>query len=112
MQAAAASLANYGSRSVLIKGGHGGQNKSTDVLYLAAEKRMVVLAAARIASHNNHGTGCTLSSAIAAGMARGDDIETAVRKAKSYIENAIRTGARYTLGHGHGPVHHFFNYWQ
>ncbi len=112
MQAAAASLAVYGSRSVLIKGGHGGQNKSTDVLYLAAEKRMVVLEAARIESHNNHGTGCTLSSAIAAGMARGDDLETAVRKAKSYIENAIEAGARYRLGHGHGPVHHFFNYWE
>ena len=112
MQSAATALADFGSRSILIKGGHLAQNKSTDLLYLAAEKRMVILDAPRIASRNNHGTGCTLSSAIAACLARGDDLETAVRKAKSYIENAIRAGARYSLGHGHGPVHHFFEYWE
>jgi hydroxymethylpyrimidine/phosphomethylpyrimidine kinase len=70
------------------------------------------LEAKRIASNNNHGTGCTLSSAIASYMARGHDIEAAVRQAKAYIQNAIRAGADYTIGHGHGPVHHFFEFWK
>jgi len=68
--------------------------------------------ARRIASRNNHGTGCTLSSAIAGYRARGSDVEEAVRKAKIYIQQAIRAGAEYTIGHGHGPVHHFFNFWE
>lgn len=112
MQAAAKSLAGYGSRSILIKGGHLENNDSTDFLYIAEEDRFVRLEAKRIASNNNHGTGCTLSSAIASYMARGNDIEGAVRKAKNYIQNAIRAGADYTIGHGHGPVHHFFDFWK
>ncbi len=112
MQTAAESLAEYGSRSILIKGGHLQENKSTDLLYLAEEARCVVLEADRIASRNNHGTGCTLSSAIAGYMAKGCGIEEAVRKAKAYIQNAIRAGAGYTIGKGHGPVHHFFEFWK
>ena len=112
MQTAAESLAAYGCRSILIKGGHLQENKSTDMLYLAEEARWVVLEADRIASRNNHGTGCTLSAAIAAYMAQGCSIEKAVRQAKVYIQNAIRAGAAYTLGKGHGPVHHFFEFWQ
>ena len=112
MQAAARSLAANGSRSILIKGGHLEDNDSTDLLYMADEDRFVSLEAKRIASKNNHGTGCTLSSAIASYMARGNDIEAAVRKAKIYIQNAIRAGADYTIGHGHGPVHHFFEFWE
>ena len=112
MQTAAKSLAECGSRSILIKGGHLEDNDSTDLLYLPAEDRFVRLEAQRIASNNNHGTGCTLSSAIASYMARGNDIEDAVRKAKTYIQNAIRAGAEYTIGHGHGPVHHFFEFWE
>jgi len=111
MQTAAKSLAEYGSRSILIKGGHLEDNDSTDLLYLTGEGRFVRLAAQRIASRNNHGTGCTLSSAIAGYMARGNDIEEAVRQAKTYIQNAIRAGAEYRIGHGHGPVHHFFEFW-
>jgi hydroxymethylpyrimidine/phosphomethylpyrimidine kinase len=112
MQTAARSLAGYGSRSILIKGGHLEDTDSTDLLYLAGEDRLVSLEAKRIASNNNHGTGCTLSSAIASYLARGNDIEAAVRKAKTYIQNAIRAGADYTIGHGHGPVHHFFEFWK
>jgi hydroxymethylpyrimidine/phosphomethylpyrimidine kinase len=112
MQTAAKSLAGYGSRSVLIKGGHLADSDSTDLLYLTGEDRFVRLEAKRIASNNNHGTGCTLSSAIASYMALGNDIEQAVRKAKTYIQNAIRAGADYTIGHGHGPVHHFFEFWE
>ncbi|MBW2706684.1 MAG: bifunctional hydroxymethylpyrimidine kinase/phosphomethylpyrimidine kinase [Deltaproteobacteria bacterium] len=112
MQRAARSLAQFGSRSVLIKGGHLEGNISTDLLYLTEEDRFVILEAERVDSRNNHGTGCTLSSAIAAYISRGSQIEDAVRKAKTYIQNAIRAGAAYKIGHGHGPVHHFFEFWE
>jgi hydroxymethylpyrimidine/phosphomethylpyrimidine kinase len=112
MQRAARSLAQFGSRSVLIKGGHLGESKSTDLLYLTEKDRFVRLEAERIASANNHGTGCTLSSAIAAYMSKGSQIEEAAEQAKTYIHNAIRAGAAYRIGHGHGPVHHFFEFWE
>ncbi|MCP4623407.1 MAG: bifunctional hydroxymethylpyrimidine kinase/phosphomethylpyrimidine kinase [bacterium] len=112
MRTAARTLADYGSRGILIKGGHLADNDSTDLLYLRQDERVVRLDARRISSRNNHGTGCTLSSAIAGYMARGNDIEGAVRQAKTYIQNAIRAGAEYTIGHGHGPVHHFFDFWK
>nr|VFK17001.1 MAG: hydroxymethylpyrimidine/phosphomethylpyrimidine kinase [Candidatus Kentron sp. LFY] len=108
----AAKLAGYGSPNILIKGGHARGNDSTDFLYLASEERIKPLKGERIDTRNNHGTGCTLSSAIAAYIARGHDVEAAVENAKSYIEHAIRAGARYTIGQGHGPVHHFFQYWE
>jgi hydroxymethylpyrimidine/phosphomethylpyrimidine kinase len=109
---AAATLAQHGSRSILIKGGHGDENQSTDLLFLASENRFVRLAADRIKTNNNHGTGCTLSSAIAGYMAGGNDIEAAVKKAKTFMNQAIAAGANYKLGHGHGPVHHFFQWWE
>ena len=79
---------------------------------LARENRFVRLTADRIATNNNHGTGCTLSSAIAGYMAKGRVIEAAVQKAKAYMNQAIAAGAAYKLGHGHGPVHHFFQWWE
>lgn len=109
---AARALSAFGSRSVLIKGGHLENGDSTDLLYLVAEDRAVPLEGDRIETENNHGTGCTLSSAIAAGLARGRDIETAVTRAKEYIGGAIRAGAAYRLGKGHGPVHHHFKFWE
>lgn len=112
LRAAACDLARHGSCSVLIKGGHLEQADSCDLLYLARENRFVELAAERIRTRNNHGTGCTLSSAIAAHLARGSGIEEAVRRAKEFISRAIRAGADYSIGRGHGPVHHFFQFWQ
>jgi hydroxymethylpyrimidine/phosphomethylpyrimidine kinase len=112
IESAAETLAQHGSHSILIKGGHGDQNKSTDLLFLSRENRFVSLAADRIKTNNNHGTGCTLSSAIASYMAKGHDIEAAVQKAKAYINQAIAAGAQYQIGHGHGPVHHFFQWWE
>jgi hydroxymethylpyrimidine/phosphomethylpyrimidine kinase len=112
VQRAARDLSKIGGRSILIKGGHMVESKSTDLLYLTEEDRFVRLESDRIDSRNNHGTGCTLSSAIAANMARGSDIEEAVNKAKSFIQNAIQAGAAYDIGHGHGPVHHFFDFWK
>ncbi|MBW2434557.1 MAG: bifunctional hydroxymethylpyrimidine kinase/phosphomethylpyrimidine kinase [Deltaproteobacteria bacterium] len=111
VESAARALAAHGSRSILIKGGHGDDHQSSDLLYLAGEDRPVWLAAKRIQTRNNHGTGCTLSSAIAAYLAKGNDIEAAVQKAKDYMNRAIAAGAAYRIGHGHGPVHHFFKWW-
>lgn len=110
LEGAAVELAAMGCSNVLIKGGHLESDDSDDCLYLGAEQRMVVLPGERIATRNNHGTGCTLSSAIASFIARGETIENAVRHAKDYITGAIRAGAEYTIGHGHGPVHHFYRF--
>jgi len=112
MKAAAGDLAQYGSKTVLLKGGHLENHQSTDLLYLVREDRFVVLQGDFVRTRNNHGTGCTLSSAIAAHLAFGMDVEAAVHKAKTYIGEAIRAGAGYRLGAGHGPVHHFFNFWR
>ena len=112
VESAARALAKHGSRSILIKGGHGNDSQSTDLLYLAGEDRLVWLTAERIQTRNKHGTGCTLSSAIAAYLARDHKIESAVQKAKAYMNQAIAAGAAYKIGNGHGPVHHFFKWWQ
>jgi hydroxymethylpyrimidine/phosphomethylpyrimidine kinase len=111
MRQAARELGRFGSRSILMKGGHREEDDSSDLLYVCREDRFVTLTADRVSSRNTHGTGCTLSSAIAAGLAKGETLEDAVRQAKDYISHAIRAGAGYTVGRGHGPVHHFFNYW-
>jgi len=102
-------LLALGCGHVLIKGGHGERAESTD--YLISADGVIALAAARVATQNTHGTGCSLSSAIAAGLAKGDDLETAVRGAKDYISAAIAAADRFTVGHGHGPVHHFHKYY-
>jgi len=112
MADAARDLAAYGSRSVLIKGGHLQGGDSSDLLYLRDGERIVTLSGQRVDTRNNHGTGCTLSSAIAAYLAHGLDIETAVKRAKTYIAGAIAAGATYRIGRGHGPVHHFFRFWE
>jgi hydroxymethylpyrimidine/phosphomethylpyrimidine kinase len=111
MGQAAQDLVRLGCRSVLIKGGHLKEERSTDSLYIEDEKRLVEFHSEQIETTNNHGTGCTLSSAIAAQLAHGHDIQTAVANAKNYITAAIKAGADYELGKGHGPVHHFFSYW-
>ncbi len=111
MRAAARDLAALGCRAVLLKGGHQEALRSTDILYLAGSDRTLVLQGEVIETRNNHGTGCTLSSAVAAHLARGLELEAAVQGAKDYITAAIRAGAGYRLGAGHGPVHHFFEFW-
>jgi hydroxymethylpyrimidine/phosphomethylpyrimidine kinase len=111
MEEAARSLARLGCKSVLLKGGHGGSSRSDDLLFLGEEKRLVWLETERVDTNNNHGTGCTLSSAVAALLAAGQGIEEAVRRAKAYITEAIRAGAAYRIGTGHGPVNHFHRFW-
>lgn len=102
-------LLAMGCPAVLIKGGHGQGTESTD--YLVSDSGIVALAAPRIATGNTHGTGCSLSSAIAAGLARGEDMETAVRNAKVWISAAIAAADRLGIGHGHGPIHHFHRFY-
>ena len=107
---AAKELCLLGCANVLLKGGHLGGENSDDCLYLGDRDEVIDLFAKRIQTRNNHGTGCTLSSAIASRLAKGDGIITAVRKAKQYITGAIAAGAGYTIGKGHGPVHHFYQF--
>jgi len=102
-------LLAMGCRAVLIKGGHGQGAESID--YLFGADRMLALAAPRIATQNSHGTGCSLSSAIAAGLAKGEDLETAIRNAKAWISAAISAADRFSVGHGHGPIHHFHKFY-
>jgi hydroxymethylpyrimidine/phosphomethylpyrimidine kinase len=98
-------LLAMGCRMVLIKGGHGQGAESID--YLVGGDGVIALAAPRIATKNTHGTGCSLSSAIAAGLAKGEELETAVRHAKTWISAAIAAADRLDVGRGHGPIHHF-----
>jgi hydroxymethylpyrimidine/phosphomethylpyrimidine kinase len=102
-------LLAMGCRAVLIKGGHGQGAQSTD--YFIDAKGTIALAAPRVATKNTHGTGCSLSSAIAAGLAKGEGMEAAVRNAKAWISAAIAAADRFSVGHGHGPVHHFHRFY-
>ncbi|WP_213742218.1 bifunctional hydroxymethylpyrimidine kinase/phosphomethylpyrimidine kinase [Bradyrhizobium sp. dw_411] len=102
-------LLTLGCRSVLIKGGHGQGSESID--YLVSGHGTLALPAPRIATQNTHGTGCSLSSAIAAGLAKGEDLESAVRHAKTFISAAIAAADRLGVGHGHGPIHHFHRFY-
>jgi len=99
-------LLALGCEAVLIKGGHGTGTDSVD--YLFDRGGIVRLAAPRLATRNTHGTGCTLSAAIAAGLARGAELEAAVRHAKAFVSAAIAAADHLGVGEGHGPLHHFY----
>jgi hydroxymethylpyrimidine/phosphomethylpyrimidine kinase len=101
-------LLALGARAVLIKGGHGQGAESIDTLFHGDD--IIALPAPRIATRNTHGTGCSLSSAIAAGLAKGEPLETAVRGAKTWITAAIAAADRLGVGKGHGPIHHFHRF--
>ena len=109
MEAVAQSLQALGARSVLLKGGHLAGAESPDFLFDG--DGMEVFTAERVDTANTHGTGCTLSSAIAALLARGLELRAAVRDAKAYVGAAIRAADRLEIGRGHGPVHHFHEFW-
>ncbi|QCI63103.1 bifunctional hydroxymethylpyrimidine kinase/phosphomethylpyrimidine kinase [Phreatobacter stygius] len=98
-----------GARAVLMKGGHGTGPTSVDLLVLP--DRVARLEAPRIVTKNSHGTGCTLSSAIAAGLAKGLELGHAVAEAKDFVTKAIAAADRLEVGHGHGPTHHFHAWW-
>lgn len=97
--------------SVLLKAGHLSSEELTDIFYNAETDTSLELHAKRIDTPNTHGTGCTLSSALAAFLARGFSLDEAVSNAKNYIYQALIAGAEYTIGKGHGPVHHFHPFW-
>lgn len=99
----------FGPRAVLIKGGHGEGLESVDLLVDADGVRR--FSAPRVATRNTHGTGCTLSAAIAAGLAKGLSLEAAVGEAKTYLSAALAAADRLEIGSGHGPVHHFHAIW-
>jgi hydroxymethylpyrimidine/phosphomethylpyrimidine kinase len=109
MEAQARALINgFHAQAVLIKGGHGAGAESVDLL--AEQGAVTRFAAARIETKNTHGTGCTLSSAIAAGLAKGLDLTAAIRAAKAYVTAAIAGADALGIGHGHGPLNHFHEY--
>ena len=102
-------LLRAGAKTVLVKGGHL-DGDAVDVLVGAGEPRL--FSAPRIETSNTHGTGCTLSSAIAARLAHGDALEDAIAAAKSYLSGALAASGELHVGSGHGPVHHFHALWK
>ena len=108
MDRAAQRIIDMGCKAVLIKGGHLEGDKKVDRLYLkGGETHQFVHQT--IQTRNTHGTGCTLSSAIASFMARGEEMPQAVAKAKNYLSKALEAGKDVHIGEGHGPVDHLFN---
>ena len=108
---AAKHLLSLGVQSVLLKGGHEEGDTKVDILYQKSPQGIVTcsFSSDTLNTRNIHGTGCTLSSAIAAYMARGLDLKDAVSSAKIYISEAIKAGADISVGNGYGPVNHLFN---
>jgi hydroxymethylpyrimidine/phosphomethylpyrimidine kinase len=108
---AAHHLMEYGVTSVLLKGGHEEGNTKSDVLFSSSPSGIVstIFSSPTVYTRNTHGTGCTLSAAIAAFMARGASMSDAIAEAKRYLTEALRLGADVTVGSGFGPVNHGFN---
>ncbi len=110
MESAARRLIEFGARAVLMKGGHLDGGRSDDLLLV--DGVVTRFEAARIATKNTHGTGCTLSAGIAALLPQTNSVEEAVRRAKAYITGAIAHADELEVGSGHGPTHHFFELWE
>lgn len=109
MAAQGEALLKLGAKAVLIKGGHAPTKHAVDVLIEPSGVRRFT--AERIDTKNTHGTGCTLSSAITAGLAKGLVLHDALAVAKNYITAALKAGVNLGVGQGRGPVHHFHNFW-
>ena len=101
-----------GAKAVLLKSGHREAAKAEDHLYVQSIENEYVYPFEKIDTPNTHGTGCTLSSAIASFLALGCQLPQAVEKAENYVHAAIAAGAGHALGCGRGPVHHFFKWWK
>ena len=108
MKAVAKELLKFGSKAVLVKGGHLEGSEMYDVLQLCSSESPIIFTGKHIDSKNVHGTGCTLSSSIATFLALGYDMEQAVGQAKVYIDGAIQAGKDVFIGHGNGPLNHFY----
>jgi len=109
MEIQAREILALGARTVLIKGGHAEGAESVDLLI--GQDGVLRLSAARVSSRNTHGSGCTLSSAVAAGLAKGRPLHDAVRAAKAYVTAAIAAADHLNVGQGPGPLHHFYQFW-
>lgn len=109
MRSQAEELLALGAWAVLIKGGHGEGGEAVDILFDGDQ--WCALRAPRVPTENSHGTGCTLSSAVAAFMAKGDTLFDAVGLAKAYVTEGLRHADELKIGHGSGPVHHFHALW-
>ena len=110
MEQAGRELLDTGAEAVVMKGGHlESETSSKDALITGGEVRW--FDGKRVATQNTHGTGCTFSSAITAYLAQGTTLAEAVNGAKQYMTGAIGSGATYKIGEGHGPVHHFYQFW-
>lgn len=109
MQEQGRALRGLGPQAVLMKGGHRGGMHCVDLLI--EEERVTRLSAPRQNTRNTHGTGCTLSAAIAAGLAQGMTLAEAVTRAHGYLQGAIAAADGLGVGSGHGPVHHFHKVW-
>lgn len=101
-----------GGISVLLKAGHIDGDEITDIFYNAQSNKSIALVGKRIVSDNKHGTGCTLSSALATLLAQGQALDEAAQKAKEYVNEAISQGAEYKIGEGNGPLKHFYHFWE
>ena len=110
MAAAAQKLSELYAVNVLLKAGHLETDTLEDVLVLTGGETHL-FTNPKIITKNSHGTGCTLSSAIASYLGKGLDLPEAVGSAEKYLHEAILQGATYELGEGHGPVHHFHDFW-
>ncbi len=109
--AVAQQLSETFSLSVLVKAGHLQGERLIDVLWEKKHRKMYTFENRRLATQNTHGTGCTLSSAIAAHLARGLSLAESILQAEKYLHGAIAAGTEYGIGKGHGPVHHFHANW-
>jgi hydroxymethylpyrimidine/phosphomethylpyrimidine kinase len=103
-------MAHDGERWVFLKGGHLPAGDATDLLHDG--DRMIELVSARVDTKNTHGTGCTLSAALAALLPQSSDVPAAARAAKEYLTAALRAADDLDVGKGHGPVHHFHALWR
>ncbi len=103
-------LLSMGARAVLMKAGHQSGEFCTD--WLITRDSEVALSAPRVDTKNTHGTGCSYSAAIAAGLAKGQTLEEATRAAHKWLHQAIVEADKLQIGHGHGPVHHFHRVWK
>ena len=108
MEAAAIQLGTQFNINVLIKGGHLNGQQSSDVLYIAQQHECQWFHAERVQTTNTHGTGCSLSSAIASYLAQGYLLTDAIGTAKQYLTQAIQSGACRQIGRGNGPIDHFY----
>ncbi len=103
-------LAQSGPHAVLLKGGHTEGKQAVDY-FQSGDGQRQRFSAERVDTLNTHGTGCTLSSAICAGLVKGYSLKAAITEAKAYLTHALSAADELTIGEGHGPVHHFHNMW-